>query len=89
MWHRLRPVLAAHPGPPLRVPERYDPWLRDRTADLRRRLAAGDYAVNGTLLEPAHRVGVQAPDEERVLALAMRVLLGPPIGTSLAEREAT
>jgi len=89
MWHRLRPVLAAHPGPPLRVPERYDPWLRDRTADLRRRLAAGDYAVHGTLLEPAHRVGAQAPDEERVLALAMRVLLGPPIGTSLAEREAT
>lgn len=89
MWHRLRPVLAAHPGPPLRVPERYDPWLRDRTADLRRRLAAGDYAVHGTLLEPSHLVGAQAPDEERVLALAMRVLLGPPIGTSLAEREAT
>jgi hypothetical protein len=87
MWHRLRPVLAAHPGPLLQVPESYDPWLRDRTADLRRRLAAGDYAVHGTLLEPFHRVGARAPDDERVLALAMRVLLGPPIGTSLAERE--
>ncbi len=89
MWHRLRPVLAAHPGPPLLVPQRYDRWLRERTTDLRRRLAAGDYAVHGTLLEPFHRVGARAPDDERVLALAMRVLLGPPIGTSLAEREVT
>ena len=88
MWHRLRPVLAAHPGPPLRVPERYDAWLRDRTADLRRRLAAGDYAVHGTLLEPHQRDGAPAPDDERVLALAIRVLLGPPIGTALAERPA-
>jgi hypothetical protein len=89
MWHRLRPVLAAHPGPPLLVPGRYDRWLRERTTDLRRRLAAGDYAVHGTLPEPFHRVGARAPDDERVLALAMRVLLGPPIGTSLAEREVT
>jgi hypothetical protein len=29
---------------------------------------------------------VTAPDEERVLALAMQVLLGPPIGTPLAEQ---
>jgi hypothetical protein len=88
MRHRLRPVLAAHPGPQLRIPARAHGWLADQTADLRRRLAAGDYAVHGALPEPAERPGVAAPDDERVLALAMRVLLGPPIGTHLAEQTA-
>jgi hypothetical protein len=88
MRHRLLPVLAAHPGPSLRVPRRYDPWLAERTADLRRRLAAGGYSVHGTLPEPTERRGVTAPNEERVLALAMRVLLGAAIGTTLAERPA-
>jgi hypothetical protein len=86
MWHRLRPVLAAHPGPPLRVARRQRPWLEDRDRDLRRRLAAGDYAVHGALREPAERAGVVVPDEGRVLELAIRVLLGPPIGTALAEQ---
>jgi hypothetical protein len=86
MWHRLRPVLAAHPGPALRVPARYRPWLEDRTLELRRRLAAGDYAVHGVLPDPVERRGVREPDDERVLALAMRVLLGPRIGTPAAER---
>jgi hypothetical protein len=96
MWHRLRPVLAAHPGPELGVPETHRAWLDRQTRDLRRRLAVGDYAVHGALPEPGERSGVTAPDEEGVLALAMRVLLGPPIGTALAlrpetrpEREAT
>jgi hypothetical protein len=31
---------------------------------------------------------VSAPDDDRVLALAMQVLLGPPIGTRLAEEPA-
>jgi hypothetical protein len=88
MRHRLRPVLAAYPGPQLRIPPRAQGWLADQTADLRRRLAAGDYAVHGALPEPAERPGVTAPDEERVLALAMQVLLGPPIGTDLAEQPA-
>jgi hypothetical protein len=88
MWHRLRPVLAAHPGPELRVPRRHRGWLDRQTDDLRRRLVAGDYAVHGALARPAERVGVDAPDEERVLALAMHVLLGPPIGTTLAEQPA-
>jgi hypothetical protein len=87
MWHRLRPVLAALPGPELRVPERHHAWLARQTRDLRSRLAAGDYAVHGALPEPRERSGVTAPDEERVLALAMQVLLGPPIGTTLARRE--
>jgi hypothetical protein len=86
MRHRLRPVLAAHPGPELRIPRRYHDWVVEHTADLRRRLTAGDYAVHGALPEPVERRGVTAPDEERVLALAMQVLLGPPIGTSLAEQ---
>lgn len=88
MRHRLRPVLAAQPGPQLRIPRRYRPWLAEHTADLSRRLVAGDYAVHGALPEPAERRGVTAPDEERVLALAMQVLLGPPIGTRLAEQPA-
>ena len=90
MRHRLRPVLAAYPGPGLRVPRRYGPWIAEHTADLRRRLATGDYAVHGALPELsrllAGRSGVTAPDEDGVLALALQVLLGPPIGTELAER---
>jgi hypothetical protein len=88
MWHRLRPVLATYPGPTLRVPRRLRPWLEEHTADLRRRLSAGGYAVHGVLPEPAERPGVTAPDEERVLMLAMQVLLGPPIGTAQAEHSA-
>ena len=86
MRHRLRPVLAAHPGPGLRIPRRYDAWLREQTERLRHRLRSGNYAVHGVLPAPARRPGVTTPDEERVLALAMQVLLGPAIGTSLAER---
>jgi len=58
--------------------------LAERTADLRRRLSSGGYAVHGDLPEPSVRPGALAPDEERVLALAMRVLLGPPIGVPVA-----
>jgi hypothetical protein len=90
MWHRLRPVLAAHPGPPLLLPPRHREWLDDRTADLRGQLAAGDYAVHGALPDPAggpaDLQGVRAPDDERVLALAVRILLGSPIGTPRSER---
>ena len=86
MRHRLRPVLAAHPGPSLRIPARHRAWLEEQTARLRSRLATGDYAVHGALAVPDRRPGVTAPDEERVLALAMQVLLGPPIGSPLAER---
>jgi hypothetical protein len=92
MRHRLRPVLAAYPGPGLRIPRRYRPWIAEHTADLRRRLATGDYAVHGALPEPSGRLagrsGATAPDEDGVLALALQVLLGPPIGTELAERPA-
>lgn len=86
MWHRLRPVLAAHPGAPLRLPRRHRPWLEDHTDRLRRRLAAGDYAVHGALPAPDDRPGVAAPDEERVLELAIQVLLGPPIGSAPAQQ---
>ncbi len=84
MWHRFRPTLAAHPGPPLLVPRRHQPWLTAQTADQRQRLSRGGYAVHGDLPEPSVRPGVTAPDEEGVLALAMRVLLGPPIGAPVA-----
>ena len=90
MWHRFRPVLAAYDGPSLRVPARHHSWLAEHTSDLRRRLAAGDYAVHGALSDPSDPSdpsspagspsGVTAPDEDGVLALAVRVLLGPPIG---------
>ena len=84
MWHRFRPTLAAYPGPPLLVPRRHRAWLTERTDDLRRRLSVGGYAVHGDLPGPSQRPGVTAPDEEGVLALAMRVLLGPPIGAPVA-----
>lgn len=79
MWHRLRPVLAAAGGPALVVPARHRTRLQEQTAALRRRLAAGDYAVHGDLPDPSDRPGVTAPDEERVLALAMRLLLDAPL----------
>jgi hypothetical protein len=93
LWHRLRPLLAGFDGATLHVPERHRPWLAERTADLRQRLARGDYAVHGDLPEvsaapgPGHAVGVAAPDDERVLALAVQVLLGPPIGSPEAAEE--
>jgi hypothetical protein len=90
MWHRLRPVLAAYDGPSLRVPRRHRAWLAEQTADLRRRLAAGDYAVHGALPDPVDPAvdgaGVTAPDEDGVLALAIRVLLGPTIGAPAGAR---
>jgi hypothetical protein len=92
MRHRLRPVLAGYPGPELGIPRRHRPWLAEQTADLRRRLGSGDYAVHGVLPAPAERPAGRtwdtAPDEERVLALAMQVLLGPQIGTPMAEQPA-
>jgi hypothetical protein len=89
MWHRFRPLLTALVGPPLLVPRRHHAWLAERTGDLRRRLSAGGYAVHGDLPEPSERPGVTAPDEEGVLALAMRVLLGPPIGAPVASDSAS
>jgi hypothetical protein len=88
MRHRLNPVLAAQPGPSLQIPRRHHPWLVQHTNDLRQQLAAGGYSVHGNLRQPAERRTVTAPDDERVLALAMRVLLGAAIGTTLAERPA-
>ena len=88
MWHRLRPVLAAHPGPPLRLPRRYRPVLAEGTAELRHRLSAGDYAVHGVLRDPVEQRDARVPDDERVLALAVQVLLGPPIGTRPAQEPA-
>jgi hypothetical protein len=93
MWHRLRPVLASYDGPSLRVPARHHAWLTEQTADLRRRLTAGDYAVHGALTDPVDPAvdgaGVTAPDEDGVLALAIRVLLGPPIGAQAGAQGAT
>ncbi|MBO0847349.1 MAG: hypothetical protein J2P22_18265, partial [Nocardioides sp.] len=89
MWQRLGPVLAGHPGPALRVPGRHRDWLVDRTADLRRRLNRGDYAVHGSLADPVDGAGVTAPDEDGVLALAIQVLLGPPIGSPGATSSTT
>jgi hypothetical protein len=76
MWHRLRPVLAAaDDGPPLHVPDRHRRRLLEHTSTLREQLSRGHYAVHGELPDPSDGPGVTAPDEERVLALAMRLLL--------------
>jgi hypothetical protein len=88
MWHRLRPVLASYPGPALRLPQRHRPWIVETTAELRRRLAAGNYAVHGVLRDPVEQRGAGMPDDERVLDLAIRVLLGPRIGSRSAQEPA-
>jgi len=85
MWHRLRPVLAATDGPALVVPARHRARLLEQSDDLRRRLAAGDYAVHGDLPDPSQQTGVTAPDEGRVLALAMRLLLDAPLAVPETE----
>jgi hypothetical protein len=102
LWHRLRPALAGFDGVALLVPDRHRPWLAERDADLRGRLTRGDYAVHGDLPPPVPRPvprqvpqpgpsadsqGVAAPDDERVLALAMQVLLGAPIGPTVVAGE--
>ena len=84
MWHRLRPVLAAYAGPPLLVPRRYprgSPSTPPTSVG-----ACRPVTTLSTATSPSRPSGpgVTAPDEERVLALAMRVLLGPPIGAPVA-----
>jgi hypothetical protein len=80
MWHCLRPVLAASDdGPGLLVPARHRRRLHEQTVRLRQRLGRGNYAVHGDLPDPAGGPGVTAPDEERVLAVAMRLLLEAPL----------
>jgi hypothetical protein len=84
MWHRLHPHLAAFPGAPLVVPSRHHRRLGLLTTDLRRRLEHGDYAVHGVLTGSPDGRGATEPDDEGVLALAISVLLGPPIGSRVA-----
>jgi hypothetical protein len=83
MWQRLLPHLAAFPGDPLVVPERHHRRLTRLTSELRQRLAQGDYAVHGALPDPADRHGTTEPDDEGVLAQAIAVLLGPPVGATI------
>lgn len=82
MWQRLRPWVAGAPGAPVRVPERHRAWLQTAAADLRDRLAAGDYAVHGRAAATDERsaalTGPAGPDHERVLELAVRLLLDGP-----------
>jgi hypothetical protein len=87
MWLRLRPWLAKAPGSAVRVPERHRGWLERQATDQSERLARGDYAVHGRLAAAADRpsgtvpsVGETGPDDERVLALALRLLLDGPAG---------
>ncbi|WP_232678420.1 hypothetical protein [Nocardioides sp. R-C-SC26] len=78
----LLPRLAAHPGPALALPDSHREWARERADRMRRHLRAQDYRVLGDLdqLLPSAADGgsaatVNAPDDQRVLDLAVRLLI--------------
>lgn len=74
---RLLPRLAAHGGPGLAVPAEHEAWLGRKATAMRKALLADGYAVVGDpdALLPRARAGVEGPDEDGVLALALRLLL--------------
>ena len=73
----LLPRLARHPGPRLVVPQERRRWVRRRAVRMQGALRAGGYPVVGDLdaLLPGPRAGVEAPREDGVLELAVRLLL--------------
>lgn len=76
----LGPRLAEAPGDPLVVPERLAEWVHGRAIRMRDALLAAGYAVHGdpdALVPPppASAPAGSEPDDARVLALALRLLL--------------
>lgn len=86
--HTLLPRLRDHPGPQLRLDETGLAWAREAGDRVRREVDAADYAVAGSTdqlvprREPGPGVG---PDDDRVLDLAVALLVEGPAGP--AERE--
>ncbi len=78
----LGPRLADAPGLPLGVPDEQAQWVRQRAVRMRDALLSAGYAVHGdpdALVPPAASTSARAtgsePDDARVLALALRLLL--------------
>jgi hypothetical protein len=84
----LRPRLAGVPGPRPVVPDPHRDWLEEQARLVQRGLLAGGYPVVGDLDAllprwPDLPVGDAAADDrqsERVLTLALSLLLAPPAG---------
>ncbi len=81
----LGPRLSVADGPPVRVPDRHRDWVRQQAARVREGVLADGYAVHGNpdtlTAEPAGDApGVDEPDADSVLALALRLLLEPAKG---------
>lgn len=89
--HGLGPRLPDRPGAPLAVPREHLDWVRQRAVRVRDDLLFAGYAVHGdpdALLPATESVspGPESdPDEARVLALALRLLLEPVADPSLQE----
>jgi hypothetical protein len=73
----LGPRLAEGPGDPLAVPGHHLEWVQRRAARMRDALLAAGYAVHGDpdAIVPSAPDGGSEPDDARVLALALRLLL--------------
>jgi hypothetical protein len=73
----LRPVLAEAPGLPLVVPAQHRAWVREEAARLHEQLSRTRYPVHGdpALVLPVDRAGVESPDVDEALELALRLLL--------------
>jgi hypothetical protein len=76
----LGPRLADAPGSPLAVPEQHAEWVRRRAVRMRDALISAGYAVHGDpdALVPVAPAAGSEPDDARVLALALRLLLEKP-----------
>lgn len=73
----LLPRLAAAGGPGLSIPVGRQAWVREHAERMSAALVADGYPVVGDLdaLLPRPRAGVEAPSEDGVLELALRLLL--------------
>ena len=76
----LGPRLADAPGRPLAVPEQHAGWVQRRAVRMRDALLSAGYAVHGDpdALVPVAPDAGSEPDDARVLALALRLLLEKP-----------
>lgn len=95
MLRGLVPRLAATPGAPIGVPERFRPWVEERARLVHDELTSGDYAVlgdpdlvlgaarGGTAPQAASAPPGASPSEPAVLALALRTLLENDPGSRL------
>ncbi|MDQ4053987.1 MAG: hypothetical protein M3237_14975 [Actinomycetota bacterium] len=75
----LGPRLRDAPGLPLTVPPEHLGWVQRRAVRMRDALLSAGYAVHGDpdALVPPPESGSVAPDDDRVLALALRLLVEP------------